>query len=285
MEVAFRIVDVFADGPLAGNQLCVVPDASALDRPQMLAIAREMGFSESTFVSEAAGDRYRMRIFTPAGELPFAGHPTLGTAFVLVSEGTVSTPLVQEVEAGDIAVDVSVERNFAWMRQLPPVFGPELGELADVAEAVGISRRDLHPELPPQVVSTGLPHVLVPAASVTAVEHARPDDRALTHLIEEVDADGCYLFALSDGQAVARMFSPEHGVVEDAATGSAAGPLGAYLASRGAGRMPGGMKVHQGAGLGRPSTLHVEVESDGGHGWRVAVGGGVHVVASGAFHL
>src|SRR3954468_9890395 len=109
MELSFRLVDVFTDRPLAGNQLCVVPDApSGINASLMQAVAREIGFSETTYVSEAGGDRYAMRIFTPGLELPFAGHPTLGTAFVLVSEGRVTSPATQVVPAGEYAVEVDL---------------------------------------------------------------------------------------------------------------------------------------------------------------------------------
>ena len=119
VNVPFRLVDVFTPRPLAGNQLCVVPEPGQLDDAEMQAIAKEIGFSETTFVTEAAGDRYAMRIFTPGQELPFAGHPTLGTAFVLVSEGRVSTPATQVIAAGLIPVEVDVASCTAWMTLLP----------------------------------------------------------------------------------------------------------------------------------------------------------------------
>src|SRR3989442_15405968 len=126
MEVRFRLVDVFTERPFAGNQLCVVPDPPAeLSSEQMQMLAAEIAFSETTFVTEAAADRYAMRIFTPAEELPFAGHPTLGTALALVSDGRVGSHPVQTTKAGDVPVEVDVDAGFAWMRQLAPRF---LGE-------------------------------------------------------------------------------------------------------------------------------------------------------------
>lgn len=284
MRIPFRLVDVFADRPLAGNQLCVVPDATGLDSQMMQALAVEIGFSETTFVSSASPNRYEMRIFTPGGELPFAGHPTLGTAFVLVSEGLIKSPALQHVKAGDFPVVVDVERNFAQVRQHPPKYGPELKAVGGLAEALGLSRRDLHPDFPPQVVSTGLPHLIVPAASVSAVEHAEPDFRALTRLKEQVGADAFYLFALTPGGAKARMFDAPSGIFEDPATGSAAGPLGAYLASRSAGGMPGSIVVRQGEEIGRPSTLHVTAEPEDGS-FAITVGGMVFVIGEGVFQL
>ena len=282
MKVPFRLVDVFAERPLAGNQLCVVTDPGSLDAGDMQGIAREIGFSETTFVTSIAESAYSMRVFTPGGELPFAGHPTLGTAFVLVSEGLVTSPAVQSMKAGDFLVTVDVEHGFARVCQHPPEFGPEVEDIAMVAEAAGLSKKDIHPALPPQVVSTGLAHLMVPAASVSAVRHAQADLRALTHLLQEVGADGYYLFALTDEGAKARLFAPDLGIMEDPATGSAAGPLAAYLAKRGVHTDP--LLVRQGEEIGRPSVLHAHAERVD-RTWQVVVGGSVWVVGEGTFDL
>src|SRR5262245_37668542 len=125
MRIPFRLVDVFAPRPLSGNQLCVVPEVvPELDGDTMQAVAAEIGFSETTFVTGLREGGYDVRIFTPTDELPFAGHPTLGTAFVLAAEGRVAPDLVQTCGAGDVPVQVDVEGGRASMRQLPPVFGP-----------------------------------------------------------------------------------------------------------------------------------------------------------------
>jgi len=276
---------VFAQRPLAGNQLCVVPEVLDLPAQIMHALAREIGFSETTFVTDAGGDRYSMRIFTPGTELPFAGHPTLGTAFVMVSESRVSTPVIQSVAAGEFVVDVDVPSGFARMRQLAPVFGEERGDRrAAVAAAVRLDPGDLHPDLAPQVVSTGIEHFIVPCRDLGAVVRAQPDAAALSHLLQDVGAGGFYLFSMEgEDRATARMFAPDVGVTEDPATGSAAGPLGAYLAERGL-LSSGDLTISQGAEVGRPSTLVVEVERDG-ETWRVLVGGGVFVVGYGRFDL
>ena len=282
MKVPFRLVDVFAERPLEGNQLCVITDPGSLDTAGMQGIAREIGFSETTFVTSIDDSAYSMRIFTPGGELPFAGHPTLGTAFVLVSEGLVTSPAIQSVGAGDFVVEVDVERRFAGVQQHAPEFGPEIDDIATVTEAVGLSKKDIHPAFPPQVVSTGLPHLMVPAASVSAVRHAQPDLRALTHLLQEVGADGYYLFVLTDEGAKARLFAPDLGIMEDPATGSAAGPLAAYLAKRGAHTDP--LAIRQGEEIGRPSVLHAHAELVD-RAWQVSVGGSVWVVGEGSFDL
>lgn len=284
MRVPFRLVDVFTDHPLAGNQLCVIPEGPPLDDATMLALAREIGFSETTFVSEVARNRYRMRIFTPDGELPFASHPTLGTAFVLAAEGRIRSPAVQVVAAGEIPVEVDLAGGTARMRQLNPTFGPDLARTEALAAAVGLGLGNLHPDLPPQVVSTGLPTLLVPAGDASAVARARRDAAGVRQMCLESGGADLYLFALTDDGAKARMFDPGVGIGEDAATGSAAGPLGAYLAERGEAGMPGHLDVVQGEEIGRPSVLHVEVQPDGTE-WAVTVGGGVRLVGEGAFDI
>jgi trans-2,3-dihydro-3-hydroxyanthranilate isomerase len=286
VRVPFRLVDVFTDRPLAGNQLCVVPDpevARRISPETMQSVAREIGFSETTFVTAAEESRYSMRIFTPGVELPFAGHPTLGTAFVLASEGRVSSQVTQHVEAGEFLVEVDVAEHFARMYQHSPWFGPPVEDDL-VAAAAGLAPNDLHSRLSPAVVSTGLPHLIVPAVDEGTLARARPDEAALGEVLRGAGADGFYLFALSgEGRAKARMFAADVGVSEDPATGSAAGPLGAYLAREGF-LSSGRLTISQGEELGRPSTLLVDVEPDG-DSWRVSVGGGVYVVGEGAFEV
>jgi trans-2,3-dihydro-3-hydroxyanthranilate isomerase len=284
VRLSFRIVDVFAERPLEGNQLCVVPDAGELDPALMRAVALEIGFSETAFVTGIDGDRYDLRIFTPVKEMPFAGHPTVGTAFLLISEGRIRSPAVQHVVAGDFHVEADPTAGTARVRQLPPTFGPEMRDPERLAHALGLRPEDMHPELPAQVVSTGLAHFLVPAASADAVARARPNQRALSEVVRELGTDGLYLFALTDGGAKARFFGEGIGVDEDPATGSAAGPLGAYMAARGLGGMPGRMTIRQGDEIGRPSAIQVEVTPHG-DSWAVWVGGGVFVVGRGEFDL
>jgi trans-2,3-dihydro-3-hydroxyanthranilate isomerase len=284
MRVPFRLVDVFTERPLAGNQLCVVPDGGAVTEELMPRLAQEIGFSETTYVLEAGGDRYRMRIFTPGSELPFAGHPTLGTAFTLVSEGIVTTPVMQSVPAGEIEVEVDLRRGFARMRQLPPAFEEEFRDLALVAEAIGLSEDRLHPELPAQVVSTGLGPLIVPLRDADTVVAAEREPRTLKRLLDAAGTDALYLFAITEDGAKARMFDATLGIGEDPATGSSAGPLGAYLSKYRVGGMPGSIAIRQGEEIARPSVLHVEVQPEA-DSWRIYVGGGVRMVGEGAFEL
>jgi len=283
MKVPFVLVDVFTDRPLAGNQLCVVPEPVSLETSQMQAVAKEIGFSETTFVSEAGGDRYAMRIFTPGGELPFAGHPTLGTAFVLISKGIVGSPATQTVAGGEFWVEAEPDKGTARMRQGSPEFGPEFEDREAAAKAAGLTVDDLHPSLPVQAVSTGLSHLMVPAVDRETVAGARAHLPAVGEVVKASGSSGFYLFAADADGAKARLFDADLGVVEDPATGSAAGPLGAYVVHHGL-LPPGEIVISQGVEIGRPSTLVVEVARDG-DALTVHVGGGVVIVGEGAFDL
>lgn len=284
VNVPFRLVDVFTPRPLGGNQLCVVPDPGELGDAEMQAIAKEIGFSEATFVTEAAGDRYAMRIFTPGQELPFAGHPTLGTAFVLVSEGRVSTPATQVIAAGEIPVEVDVEANTARMTQLPAEFGPIFTDRDLIASAIGLTVAELDPRRPVRTVSTGLPTTIVPVRDLDTLRRATRNERLVGEAVAASGGQDLYLFAPTAEGVTARMFDSEFGIGEDPATGSAAGPLGVYLAEYGDLDTTRRLSIRQGEQVGRPSELHVEARREDG-AWRARVGGGVHIVGRGAFEL
>ena len=284
VNVPFRLVDVFAPRPLAGNQLCVVPEPIDVDEETMQALAKEIGFSETTFVTEAAGDRYAMRIFTPGRELPFAGHPTLGTAFVLVSEGRVSTPATQVIAAGEIPIEVDVGANTAWMTQLPAEFRPIFPDRDLIASAIGLTTADLDPGRPVQTVSTGLPTTIVPVRDLDTLRRVTRNEQLVGQAVRASGGQDLYLFAPTAEGVTARMFDSEFGIGEDPATGSAAGPLGVYLGEYGDLDTTGRLTIRQGEQVGRPSELHVEARREDG-AWRARVGGGVHIVGGGAFEL
>ncbi len=286
MRVPFLLLDVFAETPFAGNQLCVVPQVpDGLGADTMLALAREIGFSETTFVTAVRHDGYDVRIFTPEKELRFAGHPTLGTAFALASTGRTGTEMVQRCGAGEVPVRVDLDAGRGVMRQLPPVFGPAQTDLALVARAAGLERGDLVEGLPVVPVSTGIPHLLVPVRDEATLRRASRDERTCRELFGPDDAESLYLFTVrGDGDVMARMFDRWPSIGEDPATGSAAGPLGAYLAVHGLAGMPGAVIVAQGELAGRPSFLEVEVEAEEDT-WSVLVGGGVRRVGEGVFEL
>jgi trans-2,3-dihydro-3-hydroxyanthranilate isomerase len=279
---AFRyvFVDVFTDVPLAGNQLAVFTDGRALTDETMQALALEIGFSETVFAlpAESADADVRIRIFTPSRELPFAGHPVLGSAFVL---GGPLQKVVIRLETGAGIVPVELERDgprivFGWMEQ--PI--PDLRTVDDpsaILAAVGIGGSGL----PIERCDIGPGHVYFELESAEAVAALRPDAQALA----AATRDGVNCFARDGARWKTRMFAPEQGVVEDAATGSAAGPLAALLARHG--RIPFGeqIEISQGAEIGRPSTLYARVEGDAGRLDRVLVGGSAVTVARGEFTL
>jgi len=287
MRVPFRLVDVFAEAAFGGNQLCVVPEVpDGLDDETMQALAMEMGFSETTFVTAVRPTGYDIRIFTPEVELPFAGHPTLGTAFTLAREGRIGAETVQRCTAGDIPVRIDLDGGRAVMRQLAPVFGSEFEDRAAVAAAAGLELGDLVDALPIVPVSTGIPHLMVPVADDEALRRASRDDQGCERVCAEADdAESLYLFTVrGDGDVRARMFDRFPTIGEDPATGSAAGPLGAYLAMHELAGMPGTVTVAQGEQIGRPSFLQVEASRDGDD-WLIRVGGGVRHMGEGFFEL
>jgi trans-2,3-dihydro-3-hydroxyanthranilate isomerase len=287
VQVPFRLVDVFAEAPFGGNQLCVVPDVpDGLGHDTMLALAREIGFSETTFVTATRPTGYDVRIFTPEKELLFAGHPTLGTAFTLVREGRTEADTVQHCGAGSVPVRVDLEGRRATMRQLPPVVGREVIDRASVAAAAGLQEGDLVAGLPIVPISTGIPHLMVPVRDDDALRRAVRDDRRCDDVCAAADeAESLYLFVVRGvGDVRARMFDRFQSIGEDPATGSAAGPLGAYLAMHERAGLPGPVTVAQGEQAGRPSFLHVEVARDGDD-WLIHVEGGVRPMGQGSFEI
>jgi trans-2,3-dihydro-3-hydroxyanthranilate isomerase len=276
--IRYVVCDVFTDRPLAGNQLAVFTDARGLETDLMQALAREMGFAESTFVLPAtAGGHARVRIFTPAVELPFAGHPTLGTAFV-VGESTQLRDVVLETGAG--LVPVRLEREgarvvFGWMTQPPPRVGRFERE-EELLRALGVSGS----ELPIDYYDNGIAHVYVTLPSRDAVAAVHPDLGRLSALT----TNGVNVVAGDGEQWKTRMFAPANGVAEDAATGSAAGPLAWHLARYG--RVPYGqtIRIEQGAEIRRPSVLYARA---GGTTDTpvIEVGGSAVTVARGEFRL
>lgn len=278
MQLAFEQVDVFTDRPFAGNALCVVPDGTGLSDGQMQAIAREMNLSETTFVLPPTDPAatYWMRIFTPAKEIPFAGHPSVGTAHVMARAGRFPlqepvTRIFQQVGVGTLPLDIEVsggQPGRVIMTQGKPVFGEVLRDLTPVADALGVEPTAFaRTRLPLQVVSTGLGHLLVPVPDLDAIGRLRPNTARLETLLGGCGALGCFVFCLQatapDTLAHARMFAPGAGVPEDPATGSAAGPLGAYLAVHGVlPKTQTAFMLEQGIEMGRPSRIWIEVIRD-----------------------
>jgi trans-2,3-dihydro-3-hydroxyanthranilate isomerase len=273
----FRYVfaDVFTDVPFAGNQLAVFTDAREIPEDRLQQLAREINFSETVFVYPAEGEGdARIRIFTPALELPFAGHPVLGTAFVLAG------PLQLEelrLETGAGVVPVRIQREgsrivFGWMRQPPFAFEP-YDRADELLALLGVEESGL----PVELYRQGPSHVLVELVSPEAVAALRPNADALLQL----GPHGTDCFARDGETWKSRVFVPAHGVPEDPATGSAAGPLALHLARHGRIAFGDEIVIRQGDEIGRPSTLHAVARSPE----EVEVGGSAVVVARGEFRL
>ena len=273
----YRLLDVFADRAFGGNQLAVFPDGRAIEDETMQRIARELQLSETTYVlppTSGAAD-YRVRIFTPVRELPFAGHPTLGTAFVLADGRDVTIRL----EEGVGVIPVTLRESFGQMIQLVPTFTPAAVTRARLAEALSLREDDLRADLPLEVGSSGVPFLFAPIRDMAAVRRARP--RA------DVVSESVYLFSLAGTTAHGRMFGNSVGIAEDAASGSAQGPLGAYLVRHGL--VPSAPTVRirseQGFEMGRPSILDIEVDMRGEAIREVRVGGRCVAMGGGWFDL
>jgi trans-2,3-dihydro-3-hydroxyanthranilate isomerase len=278
----YEVVDVFTDTPLQGNPVAVFTGAADLSGEVMQSAAREMNLSESVFVvdgrSDPGGYDAHIRIFTPATELPFAGHPVLGTAFV-IGEAQRLALVRLKTTAGVIPVALSRERNrivYGEMEQPIPEF--EAFERADeVLAAVGVERS----ELPVMACRNGPVHVYVALASEDAVAALEPDLTALGKL----QGVGVSCFAGRGGRFKTRMFGPGVGVPEDPATGSAAGPLAVHLAGHGWSEYGRPIQIRQGEEIGRPSVLHARVDGSNERIERVVVGGAAVVVAHGEYRL
>jgi trans-2,3-dihydro-3-hydroxyanthranilate isomerase len=275
----YFVVDVFTDTPLEGNQLGVFTDARGFSSERMQRLAREMSFAETVFIlpPEADGD-VRMRIFTPAAELPFAGHPVLGTAFVV---GSALGRDTVRLETGLGVVPVELDRDadrivFGWMDQPIPSSAPYERQ-EELLAAVGVERS----LLPIEAYRNGPVHVYVQLDGEDAVARLRPDIAALG----ELDGICANCFAGSGSRWKTRMFAPGLAVPEDPATGSAAGPLAVHLARHGRIRFGDQIEIRQGAEIGRPSILHARADGTPDEVRRVRVGGSAVVVARGDFRV
>jgi len=295
----FHIVDVFGDERYSGNQLAVVRNAIDFPEPSLQKFAREMNFSETTFImaneSEIAGRSdvpFTVRIFTPNAELPFAGHPTVGTAFVIqqyiirkkVPKITLDLKIgpidiIPEYESTDDGV------KLLWMKQNEPKFSKSILNTTQLSKVLGLSRSDFDSNYPIQEVSTGLPFIITPLKSMKALKKCKVDLDAYLALIRKTKAKSILVFAPgshgTNSKLSVRMFSHYFGVPEDPATGSANGCLAAYLTRHeyfGGKRVD--IQVDQGYEIGRPSTLYLKTNPEGSK-FNVSVGGHVVPVAEG----
>lgn len=262
------LIDVFADTSLSGNPLAVVEGADALSDAQMRRIASEFNQAETTFVMRSDRADLKLRSFTAAGaEVGGAGHNALGAWLWLAEDGKlgpIDEPRLFQQEIGDEILPIELRqvdgRIFGRMKQSPLKLRPALTDAAPLTAALGLAPEDVLAEPAPRVADTGVAHLLVRLRDAAAVDRAEPSAKALLKVLGAAGAEGCYVYAIDTAapdRAYARFFNPTVGLWEDAATGTAAGPLAAYLASEG--MISGAIEIEQGTKMGRRSILRVSL--------------------------
>jgi trans-2,3-dihydro-3-hydroxyanthranilate isomerase len=268
---SFHIVDVFAEAKYSGNQLAVVQDAGAISSSEMQRIAKEMNYSETTFIlsGEQRDGGYDVRIFTPEEELPFAGHPTLGTAYVIQQAiiGELVDRIILNLKVGRIPVTFHYrnrEADVLWMQQKPPTFGAQV-DGGTIASALHIDKADIDDRYPVEEVSTGVPFIIVPLRTLDALKAAHVAREEYFKLIKDMSAKMVLIFCPHTRQAEnhlsVRVFADHYGVAEDPATGSANGCLASYLVKHEyLGEQRIDIRVEQGHEIGRPSLLLLRAE-------------------------
>ncbi|OPY33168.1 MAG: hypothetical protein A4E32_00842 [Methanomassiliicoccales archaeon PtaU1.Bin124] len=287
----FYFNDVFARRKFAGNQLATFLDCEGLDGEEMQKVAREVNFSETTFITDRTEKNggYDVRIFTPNREVDFAGHPTLGTADVIRRHviGREVDRVVLNLKVGQVPVDFTLD-GMAWMRQMPPRFGKDL-ERNMVARALGLKPDAIDARWPIQEVSTGFPHVIVPLLGLRTLKRVKVDVDRYLEMVKGAWAENVLIFCMEgqeEGQQISvRVFPISHGIPEDPATGSGNGCLAAYLSKhRCLGSSDVDVHVGQGYELGRPSSLYLKASEAEGQ-ISVFVGGRVIPVCEGEWEL
>ncbi len=289
--LTFYIVDVFAEEKYAGNQLAVVQNASVLSDSQMQQITKEMNYSETTFIlsEEPREGGYDVRIFTPAAEVPFAGHPTLGTAYIIQRE-IIKKPtdtVILNLKVGQIPVtfkDAGEGEDVLWMKQIEPTFG-EVFDGSDIARVLTVEKDDIDEKFPIQEVSTGMPFIIVPLKTLDAAKRTKVNRDEYFKLIENTQANAILVFCPEtynrDNNLNVRVFCDYYGIPEDPATGSGNGCLAGYLVkNRYFGTSKIDVRAEQGYEIGRPSLLYLQAEEKGGK-IEVFVGGKVIMIAKG----
>lgn len=291
--IKFYQADVFTAEPFGGNPVAVIPDAQGLNDDELQQIAREMNLSETVFVFPPTDQAAvaRLRIFTPTQEIPFAGHPVIGTFFLLAELGVIPvkqsmTRVMQECNIGLFPVELYAEdgqvERVVMTQPKPEFLGPveETEDLYKVASALGLSKHVIaDTKWPIEVVSTGLPVLIVPVRTLTAVRSIRPDATAIMDVCRRFGANGIMVFTTVTVEPSAtvhtRMFAPSIGILEDPATGSASGALGAYLVQNGVVDVAPTTEIiaEQGYAIDRPSRIYIQVDSDDDIIQSVKVGG------------
>lgn len=298
-ELRYVHLDVFAGRPFDGNPLAVFPSAGNLDERLMQSIAQELNLSETTFVTNGGEEDPRVRIFTPRRELPMAGHPTIGTAFALAGErrlqpGRRAVTFHLGIGPVPVHLDWSGETlAFAWMTQSLPVFEAAPLAVERLAEAIGVTERDIRDSaLPIEVASSGVAFLLVPLATREAVDRVVLERAAFRRLCESAGLPELPLLVFSlapggdDATTYSRMLAPLFGIAEDPATGGAAGPLGGYLVRHGSIPARTATVVNlQGKSMGRASRIHIAITVQRSRVRELRVGGTAVVVGRGALSI
>jgi trans-2,3-dihydro-3-hydroxyanthranilate isomerase len=303
INLRYLHLDVFTSSALEGNQLAVFPQPAGLTTDRMQAIAREMNFSESTFVfpPEVSGTNVRMRIFTPAEELPMAGHPVVGSTFALAAEGAIApgtTEFVYGLNIGPTPVTLEwTDRDlaFVWMTQRLPAFDGQVTDRPAFAASIGVGANDLVAGQPVEVVSCGLPYLMAALTTRAAVDRVVINRSAYVESLRASGINETPLFVFTQDRTgwtgnetvYSRMLAPAFGIAEDPATGSASGPLGCYLAAHGdlTQDVLRDFVSLQGAAMKRPSRIHVSIDRNGRDVARVRVGGRSVIVGEGTLRL
>lgn len=300
MHYKFYTADVFTDQVFGGNPLAVFPQAEGLDGTQMQQIAKELNLPETSFVlpPEAPGATHRVRIFTPQVEMPFVGHPTVGTAFVLAAIGAVSltgdeTTVIFEEGVGLVPVMIRARDNQPIFSQLSaakmPERGPDPPALTDLAAMLSLDEADLvGADMPPQAWSAGVPFLFVPLRSRDALARARVRLDMWERLLQDAPASQIYAFTYDTDSAGlrARMFAPAFGIAEDPATGAAATAITGYLVQHNSTQTGMiGWIIEQGIEMGRPSVIDVEADMQAGALVAVRVGGSSVLVSEGVMTI
>ncbi|MFZ3384621.1 MAG: PhzF family phenazine biosynthesis protein [Candidatus Methanoperedens sp.] len=289
-NLTFYIVDVFAEEKFTGNQLAVVKDADGLLDIRMQQIAMEINFSETTFIlsDEKRNGGYDVRIFTPKEEVPFAGHPTLGTAYVIQHE-IIKKPvetIILNLKIGQIPLNLNDARGVLWMKQMPPIFG-RIFNVDEISNVLNVEASDIDHMYPIQEVSTGLPFIIVPLKSLGALKKSRINSEKYFELIRDSNAKVLLVFCpetiMAENDLNVRVFAQFYGITEDPATGSGNGCLTGYLVKYNYLKSKKiDIRVEQGYEIGRPSLIYLRGEEQVDK-IEVLVGGKVQMVAKGEF--
>ena len=295
-QLHYHRIDVFTDRAFGGNPLAVFTDGKGVPGDVMQSLANELNISETTFVLPAADPKHdcRVRIFTPASELPMAGHPTVGTAFVLAREGILNkSEVIFEEGVGPVPVTIEMRDGapgFIEMRQPLPKFGPRVDDRQGVAEMLSLPPSAIA-DFPCEAVSCGNPFFFVPIDTLQSIRSIRVRPDVIDRVLEGTGAIGVYVFTteveLPNSRVHGRLFAPGQGIAEDPATGSAAGPLGCYLIRYGVVPSTGELRCicEQGIEMRRPSFLHMRVAHRGDEFTAIHVGGTCHYMGAGHFEI